>query len=153
MSAARRAVKPNPALWIVANPPGGGKGVLSERAAWSRVRAIAGKLEDKTARNDLLAIVSLMLQQLERGVHANPGPTGRRVKLSNDVQAIVYDHVTQGPRCHGYGNADIDLKTRGDTLSITGLHERTGVEMYGLADGSVLVKHRDGKPVWGELPA
>lgn len=149
MGAARR--KTNPALWIVSNPP---KGVLSETQAWERVRAIADKLEHKSSRNDLVAIANMMLAQLRKGVHANPGATsGKRVKMSNDVQAIVYDHVTQGPRCHGYGDADIDLKTRGDTLSITGLHERTGVEMFGLADGSVLIKHKHGKPVWGELPA
>lgn len=147
MGAARR--KTNPALWIVSNPP---KGVLSESQAWSRVRAIADQLEQKSARNDLVAIATMMLAQLRNGVHANPS-SGKRVKMSNDVQAIVYDHVTQGPRCHGYGDADIDLKTRGDTLSITGLHERTGVEMFGLADGSVLIKHKSRKPVWGELPA
>jgi hypothetical protein len=150
-SAARRATKKNPALWIVGNPP---KGVLSESQAWSRIRAIASKLEERSARNDLVAIANMMLAQLRKGVHANPGAsTGSRVKMSNDVQAIVYDHVTEGPRCHGYGNADIDLRTRGDTLSITGLHERTGVEMFGLADGSVLIKRKDGKPVWKNLPA
>ena len=76
-----------------------------------------------------------------------PGPTGpgamlRLLERPNPYYSGVLQWIA----------TVIDLKTRGDTLSIRGLHERTGVQMFGLPDGSVLIKHQRGLPVWGNLP-
>ncbi len=113
------------------------EGVPSERNVYEGEQAYLRDLAKK------------MMAQLKRGVHANPG-TRRGQKFSDHVQAIVYEHVTEGPRVHGFGNADPDLKTRGDSLTMTGLHERTGAAMYAMPDGSILIRNTNGKPLWRE---
>jgi hypothetical protein len=98
-------------------------------------------------RNPALAIVT---NPPRRGARRRANPPAGAQKFSNHVQAIVYEHVTEGDRVHGFGNADPDLRTRGRTLAMTGLKEKTGAEMYALPDGSILIRNRDGKPLWRE---
>lgn len=60
-------------------------------------------------------------------VLGNP-PAGAQL-MSEHVEKLWYHHATEGPRVHEFG---------------------TGVRMYALEDGSVLLKHPS-KPVWGDL--
>lgn len=162
--AAPRAHRRNPGLWIISNP---GTGPHSEKDAWTAVQRIAGTIEAESrgrgrdsapylrnamqmASSRLYAIADIMFKQLRQGVHANPGVRGE--KFGEQVQAVVYIHTTEGPRAHGFGNADPALEEHGRTLSMTGLKERTDVEMFALPNGTVLLKHKHGKPLWREDP-
>jgi hypothetical protein len=162
----RAAVQRNPAMWLVTNPPkvfaseedaalAGSKGTIGERRAWNDVITGAHQLrQDATNPRAVLAVVEWLLpmaeemrRQVSRGVHVNP-PKG--IKFSSDVQAIVYEHVTEGPRVHGFGNADPKLTNRGNALTMTGLKEKTGAAMYALPDGSILIRNTNGNPLWRE---
>ena len=148
----RKPVRRNPLLVTVTNPP-----IYSERGAVGAIKDLSASLGPALARADLTDAkayqrqitewAARLLAQLDRGIHANP-PRGR--KFSNHVQAIVYEHITEGPRAHGFGNADPDLRSRGNALTMTGLHERTGAAMYALPDGSILIRNTNGKPLWRE---
>lgn len=92
--------------------------------------------------------VELLLAQVERGVHVNPallvyGNPGRC--LSKDVLAILYRHAEDGKEyCHGFGDADIRLSSRGDAVTIQGLKRRTGVGMYAGKDGETVTLRKPG---------
>ena len=103
-----------------------------------------GRVQLRTRRrNPALAVIT------NPGVKRRKNPLGvTGEKFSNHVQAIVYEHLTEGPRVHGFGNADPELTTRGNSLTLTGLREKTRAEMFALSDGSVLIRNVDGKPLW-----
>jgi hypothetical protein len=161
MATARRR---NPGLIMVTNPPAGAPGVpVSERAALQQLQRlvndlyVAGSGGDRDSaelfRHQAANLVAALLAQLARGVHANPRRRGNPEilggqKMSNHVQAIVYDHLTKGPRVHGFGNAEPDLKERGPSLTMTGLRDFTDVEMFALRDGSLRIRHKHGEPLW-----
>lgn len=157
----------NPGLVMITNPgPRRARGAeVSESDAWDAVADYVKVLrrdavhlrgngpqlgaEVLAQATSLYALVNAMRAQLRAGVHTNPrqrNPSGR--KMSNHVQAIVYDHLTEGPRVHGFGNADPALKERGDSLTMTGLHDVTNVAMYAEPDGSIRLRHNSGKPLW-----
>jgi len=94
-------------------------------------------------------------------VRRNPGivlygnPGGRDVCLSRGgVQCVVYTHAKDGSnRAHGFGNAAIDLQSRGTRLTVTGLREETGVSLYGTPDKrAVHIVGDDGQAVWEWFP-
>jgi hypothetical protein len=118
---------------------------ISESNAWYQVIEVAHAQGLTSLEN----LGRLMLGQVRGDVHTNPARKGE--KFSNHVQAVVYRHVTEGHRVHGFGNAEIGLKSHGHTLTISNLPERTDVEMYALEDGSILLKHRSGKPLWEKM--
>lgn len=75
---------------------------------------------------------------------------GRDTLIGKHVQAIIYVHAVDGDRyVHGFGDADIDLRSyaTGD-VRVGGMHAKTGVEMYGTEDGNVFVRGRDGQRLW-----
>jgi hypothetical protein len=145
------AHRKNPHLVMVMNPrakkwvdPFDGTPVSqlpSEYKAWVEVLQIVTKGGNA---NRIADIARQMIRQVSRGVHTNPGGE----KFSNHVQAIVYEHVTEGPRAHGFGNADPDLRTHGRTLSMTGLKEKTDVAMYAMPDGSIHIRGGRGQRLW-----
>jgi hypothetical protein len=103
-----------------------------------------------TAADAVLASVVTRIERLSASTSApqrNPGlsvvgalsnPQGaRRVKLSDDVQAVAYLHCDDGdPYVHGFGDAPISLRTHdGNSVTIRGLLDETGVQMFGTPDG------------------
>lgn len=145
-------------MGIVGNPPRRDNNI-SEMDAWrfvfdamEQVEA-EGRLNWRQSRfvSDVKELAAQMGAQLKRGVHVN----GRRplgTKTSNHVMAIVYVHRDDGKfYCHGFGDADIKLRSKGDALTIEGLKERTNVQMYAEPDGSVRIKHKDGEPIWENI--
>lgn len=79
----------------------------------------------------------------------NPGPRGRL--MGTDVLAVVYRHKEDGKLyCHGFGDAEIKLTTRGDALTITALKEWTGVRMFALPDGSISISKPNGR-IWEDM--
>lgn len=76
----------------------------------------------------------------------NPGQL-----MGTDVLAVVYRHKDDGKLyCHGFGDADIVLRSNGDKLTISALKEWTGVKMYALPDGSIRIVKPGGR-VWEDL--
>lgn len=156
-------------LGIVTNPPRGKSRRFSESEHLARIGTlISNAIEElEVARRNGESADSRRVQtimrflrdawkmtqelgdQVERGVHVN----GRGRKMSDHVQAIVYKHVEDGRLyCHGFGDADINLKTsRGGALTIEGLHDTTGVQALAQPDGSVIIRHRDGEPIWEDI--
>lgn len=124
----------------------------SEFDAWRHILADAKALENRTADAKaparMVKIAEQMMAQLDRGVHRNPG--GKRTKIGEHVQAVLYIHAKDGhPYCHGFGDADIGLKTiRNGDVRISGLHEDTDVTMYGESDGTITMEGRNGQPLW-----
>ena len=149
MPAIRRA---NPALVIFGNPP------RSEMDAWAGVETSARHLllalgagnlgEVRRGINALRELSQNMRAQLRRGIHANPG--GRRTKIGDHVQAVLYVHTVDGePYVHGFGNADLKISNvRDGDVKLKGLHDTTGVCMYGEPDGSVTLEGDHGQPLW-----
>ena len=146
----------NPALWVVSNPP------RSESLAWQEVfqqakralRMIPSSQRTSAVVGNLRAIEEIalkMLRQVAEGVHTNPGTPRGGVKFSDNVEAVVYQHKTEGPRAHAFGNAELDERDleRG-ILRLDDVKERTGVAMYAMPDGSVVLRHSQGKPLWRE---
>lgn len=93
-------------------------------------------------------------EQVASGYHRNPAitifgnpPAGR--VMTKDVQAILY-HRGGKDYCHGFGDADITLKTHRDGgVTIGNLHQRTGVEALAMPDGSVVLRHPS-HAIWDE---
>lgn len=110
-------------------------------------RAVSGLR--KLGETDIGAIAEF------QDVSANPllmtmGNPGRRL-MGTDVLAVVYRHKEDGKLyCHGFGDADIKLTTRGDALTITALKEWTGVRMFAEPDGSVSISKPNGR-VWEDM--
>lgn len=113
--------------------------------------------------NPLLAIVSnprkgrrrnasdgepLIMPTPEEIVAADPDAL-----MSTDVLALAYVKRTDGQEyVHGFGNADITLDSGPhNELIVGGLHTRTGIEMISVPDGSLLLRHPDGLPIWADL--
>jgi hypothetical protein len=85
------------------------------------------------SRNPLLTILG---NPLSKGKALQAGEL-----LSRNVQAVLYlhdqDHL---PYAHGFGDADITLKTHRDgAVTIGGLQDHTGVAMMGLKGGEILL--------------
>ncbi len=102
-------------------------------------------------------LVDALDAQVTAGIHKNPmlvtfNPKGAPI-IAHDVQAILYRHQTDGLNyCHGFGNSDPGIKTRGDTLTLTGLADRTDVRAIVLEGGkAVLLRHARGLPVAEDL--
>lgn len=166
----------NPPLVLVTNPAGFSSakgGALSERQAWEDVALFAANLahaaEGENERKlrasarvyarDLARIARGMTAQLARGVHRNPAPRSLprgAVRFGSDVQAIVYRNtkVRSAPhRAHVFGGVPFDLVNHADgSLTIKGMVDRTGVECFGLPDGSALLRRKDGAPIVGDVP-
>lgn len=128
----------------------------SESAAWREIIDLAEKARNtNTAAHrhlyltQIVAISEKMLRQVNHGIHRNPGKA-KRTKIGEHVQAIVYIHATDGqPYVHGFGNADIDLESRGKgNVTIRGLHDDTQVCMYGESDGTVTIEGERGQKLW-----
>lgn len=148
--------RPNPGLWIVSNPPKG------ESKAWEEVftqakralRMIPAAQRTSAVVGNLRAIEEValrMLRQVAEGVHTNPGTPRGGTKFSNHVEAVVYRHVTEGPRAHGFGNAELDERDlEHGILRLDDVKEKTNVAMYAMPDGTVMLKHSQGKPLWRE---
>lgn len=130
--------------------------------ALDRVNIVEDALYDKSHRAhgikaiaELVAIITRLREQASKGVHRNPplvtmlgNPRGRHL-LSKQVQAVLYVHAEDGGYyCHGFGNADLKLKTHGDAVRIDGLKSRTGVEAWLLGDGSVHLVGKNGQALW-----
>jgi hypothetical protein len=139
----------------------------SERKAWRAVRTIAQRLasheEPRTGDEaDLGALVTLadyMLEQLGRGVHANPAlaifgvnPPRKAGLLSDNVQAVLYRHVTDGKDyVHPFGKGVTVVNKRdGSTVVRAAVSARSGVRATLLSDGSVLLRHPT-KPLWRDF--
>lgn len=92
---------------------------------------------------DTRRILESLQAQVKRGHHVNPG--GR--KIARHVQAIAYIHAKDGDAyVHGFGNHDpseADLK-RG-WLNLAELKTVTNVEAFYHDDGTVTLRHKDGK--------
>lgn len=159
-------------LGIIGNPPN--KSESEELTRISRIlssvlnytsRVERGKLPGISAEEvaesvwhnvaDAIDIVRQMEHQLKRGVHVNDRNVrrnGRAVKTSDNVMAVVYVHKDDGKfYCHGFGDADIALKSRGNALIIEGLKDRTDVQMFAEPDGSVRIAHARGEPIWEDI--
>ena len=147
-------------LGIHTNPGASGR---SESTAWRRIAgAVADGMREVRAGNGTGALAQLrvvegiaaaMLAQVARGVHVNPARGGK--VFGSDVQAIVYRNsdVRKFPyRAHAFGGHPFDLTNRGDALTIHGIVDRTGIECVALADGTVLLRHKRGLPIWEDLP-
>lgn len=111
---------------------------------------IAGNIERKSEK--VLELLDGFLAQLDRGVHVN-GRQGKRRKMSDDVQAIIYRHIEDGKfYCHGFADAEIDLKTHRDgSLTIRGLADETDVRMFAEPDGTVTVEGAHGQRLWEDM--
>ena len=109
-----------------------------------------------------LGSVNTLQKQLGRGVHKNNpgllavyGNPGVVCLSRGEVQCIVYGHARRdvGPRAHGFGDAPIRLATRGNTLSISNLADRTGVSMFGSEDKKQIIVRGDrGQKLWDYFP-
>jgi hypothetical protein len=136
-------------LGVIGNPRN------PQREAWEAVLEIAEAIrtDNRAAARTLERIANEQLKALD-AVRVNGRMTrrGGAVQTSEHVMAIVYVHKDDGNfYCHGFGDADIDLKSRGDALTITGLKSRTHVGMFAEADGSVRIAHKDGEPLWEDV--
>jgi hypothetical protein len=75
-------------------------------------------------------------------VVGNPS-RGKGIIISHNVQAVLYLRDDDGePYVHGFGDADLDLKTdtRTGAVTIGNMKSRTGVEAVLLDDGSILLR-------------
>lgn len=81
---------------------------------------------------------------------SNPRP-GRC--MSNNVVAMLYVHADDGELyCHGFGNAPITLSTApSGAVTIGGLKNNTGVQLYALEGGALSVQRKDKAPLWKDL--
>lgn len=69
------------------------------------------------------------------------------------VMAIVYRHAEDGELyVHGFGSREPDIRTLRDGVALTGLVDDGQVEAVAQRDGSVVLRSRDGSPVWQEFP-
>lgn len=137
-------------LGIIGNPRN------PQKEAWESVLeiAVALRADNRAAARTLEQIAREQLKALNAvRVNGRLRRNSGSVQTSDHVMAIVYVHKDDGQLyCHGFGDADIDLKSRGDALTITGLKERTHVEMFAEQDGSVRIAHKDGEPLWEDIP-
>lgn len=106
----------------------------------------------RTKAEKALELLDGFLAQLDRGVHVN-GRQGKRRKMSDDVQAIIYRHIEDGKfYCHGFADAEIDLETHRDgSLTIRGLADETDVRMFAEPDGTVTVEGAHGQRLWEDM--
>lgn len=137
----------------------------SESFAWKEVARLARKVragDHPIATSEaIIRVADAMLAQVGRGVHANPpllvfanpGKGMRGEIMSSSVLAIMYVHEDDDePYVHGFANAELTLKTAPNgTVTITGLADRTDVEMLALDDGSVLIRGTHGQRLWDEF--
>lgn len=143
----------NPALVVFGNP----EGAHSETHAWKEVRRLltevlaSQRLSEKDHHKlDLAITISKDMQaQIARGVHRNPQSLAKRTKIANHVQAIAYVHAKDhGQYVHGFGDAELNEQDlRRGVLKLSDLHDRTDVEMYGNADGTVTLVGTHGQPL------
>jgi hypothetical protein len=158
---AKRATAPSGAHIYGVKPE-----ALSERAAWMRVSGFAqdmdsnagithtvGSLRAELRRYaiELRRMARVMLEQLDSGVHKNPRG---RVKVASHVQAIAYVHAKDGDKyVHGFGDADLnESELKRGVLKLDSLKDRTHVEAYGNADGTVTLCPTRGQALVGFFP-
>lgn len=69
------------------------------------------------------------------------------------VVAIIYRHVDDGQLyVHGFGSEEPNIRTLADGVALTGLVDDGQVMAVAQRDGSVVLRSRDGSPVWQEFP-
>lgn len=151
---------------------------MSDRL-WGEVARIARRLRErggdpdvvKRAARDLLALAEEGQREATKArdradrYSSNPAslvsfvnPGGRSCKglsIGSDVVAVVYRHAQNGGYyVHPFGGVDdvFEVETQDDgTLVLSGLADRTGVQMHGQPDGSLTMRHREGKRIWDDL--
>lgn len=119
-------------------------------ASLDRAQAFAGRIFKRSG-----IVVAIEQDRGKVGkVKRNPalltyGNPGR--EMGTDVLAVLYRHKEDGAfYCHGFGDADIKLASRGDSVTIRGLKSRTGVKLMCQSDGSLrLVKK--GSHLWEDM--
>lgn len=154
--AARRRANPG-ALAIFGNPrvngtASGDRAKISETQAWRYVLAAARQLRSgilsatvaRDTANGIMQTADHMLAQLGRGVHVNP--RGGEC-MSKHVQAIAYVHQQDGDAyVHGFGDAELNAKQLNKgILDLSDLKDLTDVCMYANKDGSLTLRHAQGK--------
>lgn len=144
-------------LGIVGNPPRSESRELEaaildlEQALFSWSKGYDVEVRDAITRAK--GRLTALREQVRAGVHVNPGKhKAGGMKMSDHVQAIIYTHADDDRfYCHGFGDAQIDLTTRGDALRIEGLKDRTNVKMLAMSDGSIRIAGRDGQRLWEDI--
>lgn len=82
-------------------------------------------------------------------LHLAGNPVGRRSLIARDVLWVVYRHNDDGKLYgHAFGTESFDIKGKGTSIVLTGTAETSKVEAWSRPGGEVLLKHRDGLPVW-----
>jgi hypothetical protein len=149
----------NSPLVIFGNPKDKQLMNLSESEMWNHVRRFVNDLytaamngDRRTAdlyREKLDTLATAMRAQVQRGVHTNPDPVRRRVKIGRHVQAIAYIHEKDGGAyVHGFGNCDPDERDlKRGILNLKELKTVTDVAMYGNPDGTVTLVGTKGQPL------
>lgn len=148
---------------------------MSDRL-WGEVARIARRLKErgtdpdvvKRAARDLLALAeegqreSTKARDRADRYSNNPAtlvsfvnPPRKGLSIGSDVVAVVYRHAQNGGYyVHPFGGVDdvFEVETQPDgALVLSGLADRTGVQMHGLPDGSLTMRHREGKRIWDDL--
>lgn len=131
---------------------------------WEEVDRISHRLErvaDKPAEVRKLALQLRVLSNEAQRARPNAARKNPLVSWLNPpkgstfgkhVLAIVYEHQDDGELyAHGFGEKEVDVRQRGEELVLTGIGKRTNVLAQALPDGAVLLKHKDGKPVWKDF--
>jgi hypothetical protein len=137
---------------------------MSSVELWHEVDRISHRLEraaDKPAEVRKLALQLRALSAEAQRVRPNAARKNPLVSWLNPpkgstfgkhVLAIVYEHQEDGELyAHGFGDKEVDVRQRGEDLILTGIPHRTNVLAQALPDGSVLLKHKDGKRIWQEF--
>lgn len=156
---ARASRRRNPALAVfgLGNPRGTrNPAPASESGAWQKVLTLTQQVIDAANGGNTAAaantaaqvsmIADRMLRQVTRGVHANP--RGGEC-TSKHVQAICYVHTQDGENyVHGFGDAQLNAKELDKgILNLADLHDMTDVEMIANTDGTLTLRHAQGKPL------
>ena len=145
-------------LGIVGNPPSRSESreletaILDlEHALFAFERSYDAEVADDIARAKQR--LTALRDQVRAGVHTNPGrQQAGGMKMSGHVQAIIYTHEDDNQfYCHGFGDAEIRLTTRGQSLHIDGLKDRTNVEMLAMSNGSICIIGRSGQRLWEDI--
>lgn len=162
---ARASRRRNPALAVfgLGNPRGRQNPAQSESGAWHRIAhmSLNGMLQlDQPGFtgqryepgtpgwyfSEINKLASKMDKQLKAGVHVNP--RGGEC-TSKHVQAICYVHKQDGENyVHGFGDARLNAKELDKgILNLADLHDMTDVEMIANTDGTLTLRHAQGKPL------
>lgn len=133
---------------------------------WTEVGRIAGRLDrdagDAAAVRKLATQLRALVQEAQRAdpaddrLRRNPLVTylnpPRRKIFGAHVLALLYQHADDGDLyVHGFGNREVVARQEGDRVTLTGVPARTNVLLERQPDGTVLLKHKDGRRLWEEF--